>query len=200
MFHTITENKEGIRIYIKEKRIQLTAEEKEEKSVLTAARAVKLLEEFCLLHETGWLYCYMDLQKEAGTREIFSWCWKHGIRTAVPRVSGRHMDFYEIASPEDCTAGTMGILEPKDTCAPAAEASGGRSLTCPVIVPGVAFGTDGSRIGYGGGYYDRFFEREREHTAVGYCFDFQTASSVPAETHDKRMDFLITETSALMIE
>lgn len=200
MFHTTTENKEEIRIYIKEKRLLLTAEEKDEKSVRTAAQAVRLLKEHRLLQETGWIYCYMDLKKEAGTRDILSWCWKNGIRTAVPRVLGSNMDFYEIWSLEDCTTGTMGIPEPKDSCEPAAAVSEGRSLMCPVIVPGVAFGTDGSRIGYGGGYYDRFFEREREHRAVGYCFDFQTASCIPAEIHDKRMDFLVTETSALVIE
>ena len=190
-------DKEHIRSYIKEKRRELTAAEKEEKSRRAEANVVCLLKRLKKETNFSWLYCYMDLKKETGTKGIISWCIENGIQIAVPRISGKSMDFFTITSSCDCKPCAMGILEPKSDCPEAGEASNGLSKTCPIIVPGVAFGRDGTRTGYGGGYYDRFFEKEPGHTAVGYCFDFQLYPYVPSESHDKGMDFIVTENRIL---
>ena len=55
------------------------------------------------------------------------------------------------------------------------------------------FGRDGSRIGYGGGYYDRFFSREPGHKKAGYCFSFQLFDQTPSGKYDEKMDLVITE-------
>ena len=63
-----------------------------------------------------------------------------------------------------------------------------------LIVPGVAFDLQGNRLGYGGGYYDRFFERLRPGVPlVALAFELQIVRQVPVEPWDRRMDWLVTE-------
>jgi 5-formyltetrahydrofolate cyclo-ligase len=78
-----------------------------------------------------------------------------------------------------------------------------------IIVPGVAFDRAGRRIGRGGGFYDRLLPQYRAVRA-GICFDFQClpvlsdegveVETVPAEDHDARMDWVVTDTRILKIE
>ncbi|MFA7257738.1 MAG: 5-formyltetrahydrofolate cyclo-ligase [Kiritimatiellales bacterium] len=65
-----------------------------------------------------------------------------------------------------------------------------------ILVPGVAFDRAGRRIGRGGGFYDRLLP-QYDAVRAGLCFDFQCLETVPAEAHDIRMDWLITETKIL---
>ncbi len=74
------------------------------------------------------------------------------------------------------------------------------SLSC-VLVPGLAFGRDGGRLGRGAGFYDRFVRRCRDAVggaagplAVGVCFDEQLVDSVPTEGHDRTLDAVATPT------
>ena len=62
------------------------------------------------------------------------------------------------------------------------------------MTPGLAFDGSGGRVGYGGGYYDRFFAQEPDHPAIGYCFDRQVLEEeILLEVHDRRMDWIVTE-------
>lgn len=133
-----------------------------------------------------WIYLYLDIRNEAGTLPIIEELWKRGIRTAVPRVEGREITFYEIAGLEDVSTGCMGILEPVSG---SKQAQAVRSL---VVVPGVAFDSFGGRMGYGGGFYDRFFQREPDHPKWGLAYDFQMVEAVPQEPWDRKMDLVIT--------
>lgn len=71
------------------------------------------------------------------------------------------------------------------------EPTGQEKEATVVIVPGSAFDTKGYRIGYGGGYYDRYLKDE--HLKIGVCFEFQIVDEVPTESHDVKLDLLITE-------
>ena len=63
-----------------------------------------------------------------------------------------------------------------------------------LIVPGVAFDLQGNRLGYGGGYYDRFFPQLREGVPlVAVTFELQIVKEVPVDPWDRRVDFIITE-------
>ncbi len=63
-----------------------------------------------------------------------------------------------------------------------------------VIVPGIAFTTDGVRLGRGGGYYDKFLSTFAPPIILGVCFDEQIVSALPEESHDVRMTAVITPT------
>lgn len=140
------------------------------------------------------VYCYISVRNEAGTEMLLRELWNRKIQAAVPRVRGKEMDFYYISGMEDLEPGAMGIPEPREGCRKAAEPG------APVIVPGVAFGQDFSRLGYGGGYYDRFFEREPEHLKIGMCYEFQLETELPSERFDVKMDAIITPDRRLVRE
>ena len=69
-----------------------------------------------------------------------------------------------------------------------------------IIMPGVAFDENKNRIGFGGGYYDRFllkFDKNKIPLTIAVCYDFQVIDYIPAENHDQKPDFIITEKRTL---
>lgn len=66
-----------------------------------------------------------------------------------------------------------------------------------LLVPGVAFDQEGRRIGYGGGFYDRYLEKHPDHHTVGYAYAFQIYEYLPTETFDRRVDRVLTENGFL---
>ncbi len=92
-----------------------------------------------------------------------------------------------ITSVDNLSAGHFSIPEPE------LDATFDFSKIDLVIVPGVAFDNSGGRLGQGGGYYDRFLARCNA-IKIGYCFNNQISDSIiPSETHDIKMDYIITE-------
>mgnify|MGYP002530928218 CR=1 FL=1 len=92
------------------------------------------------------------------------------IHVAVPRVAGREMDFYEIHDMTDLQPGYQGILEPAEYC-PKVEATEGMML-----LPGLAFDREGHRVGYGGGYYDRYLTAYPDCIRAGIAYRMQVTS------------------------
>jgi len=89
-------------------------------------------------------------------------------------------------------AGAFGILEPPAIGALEAEALGA-ALVC---VPGVAFTPDAARLGRGGGYYDRLLAAlSVEAVTVGLAYSFQLIDRLPEQAHDRRLDFVVTESA-----
>lgn len=138
-----------------------------------------------------WIYAYMDCKHEVMTGEILEEAWKQGKRTAVPRVTGADLVFYEITSAGQCENGYFGILEPPETL-PAASCE-----DALLLVPGVAFDKDLHRVGYGKGFYDRYFSVHQEHIKAALAFSWQIFDQVPWEANDISPDFLITESGLI---
>ena len=69
-----------------------------------------------------------------------------------------------------------------------------------VFIPGLAFAKTGDRLGRGGGFYDRLLAKYTTGTKVGICYDFQVKESIPTESHDYLMDFLITPSELIKCE
>lgn len=90
----------------------------------------------------------------------------------------------------DIEPGTWGIREPKKEQLVLVNPL---EVDC-IFVPGAAFDDLGNRLGYGGGYYDRFFERLKDTTPkIALAFACQVVAKIPVEPFDKRVDLLITE-------
>jgi 5-formyltetrahydrofolate cyclo-ligase len=89
----------------------------------------------------------------------------------------------------DLTMGRFGILEPK----PEAIQPPARDPIDAALVPGLAFDETGNRLGRGMGYFDRLLQEVRG-AKIALAYDFQILSEVPAEAHDARVDFIMTET------
>lgn len=104
-----------------------------------------------------------------------------GLHYAFPRcLPGQRLRFHEVASPEDdLIPGAHGILAPRPGL-PAIDAGRLDAL----IIPGVAFTPSGARLGYGGGYYDRFLPTCPQARLIALAFAEQMLDSLPTEGHD----------------
>lgn len=131
------------------------------------------------------LYAYLPYNQEVRTEELILQALEEGKKVAVPKVYGDEMRFIYITDLEDIEEGYAGIPEPV-TDGPVAE-----DKTALVLMPGVAFTEEGGRIGYGGGFYDRFLAAEPEHPTVALCYDFQMVETLPTEEFDVPVDLVI---------
>lgn len=173
--------KECIRREIRQMRKDLLPEEK--------GRMDRQIREhfLCLpqLGQTDSIYLYASFGTEIDTWGLLEALWKKGIRTALPRVEGKELCFCFVDNHKELQTGMLGILEPKEDCCLAKDS---RAL---VITPGLAFSVDGKRIGYGGGYYDHFFQRETEHMRIALAYPFQLREDIPAEPWDQKVQRIV---------
>ena len=141
------------------------------------------------------VFVYMDHKHEVMTGEFIEKTLSDGKKVAVPRVEGDRMHFWYISSTADCTPGIMGIPEPY-----AGEKNGRRlrradaDETALMILPGLAFDGERHRVGYGGGYYDRYLAEHPLHPTVAVAFDDQLFDHVPCSAHDIRPQVIVTPT------
>ena len=134
------------------------------------------------------VFCYVSVGREVDTSSILDAAWRQGKRIAVPRCAAKgQMDFFVINSREELAPGAYHIPEPKEAC-PRAEAT--PDSLC--IVPGLSFDQRGYRLGYGGGYYDRFLA-QFPGRSVGLVRSLFLVQKLPAEEYDLAVDAIITE-------
>lgn len=133
--------------------------------------------------------CYIDAKGEVRTRDIINNAWENEKRVAVPRVYGDIMKFHLISSYNDLELGCFGIMEPKKQCIEVTEIPE-KSV---VIMPGVAFDKDGNRIGYGKGYYDKFFSTYSKLYKIAIAFSLQIVSEIQMDEFDIKANCVITE-------
>lgn len=137
------------------------------------------------------IFVYVDCKHETETSDLIRQAWADGKRTAVPRVLGQEMRFFYITSlEEDLEDGYFGIREPYERNPADAEADAPESL---MFMPGVAFDESRHRIGYGGGFYDRYLEAHPGLKTVALAFEFQVRPEVPFEEFDIRPGKIVTE-------
>lgn len=187
------EEKDGLRRRIKALRREVSPSEKALWDRQLKENFFRLFDRQPALGLDEPVYLYLDFGNEAGTREIFSELWTRGIQTAAPRVEEtkpgvKEMVFYLVREWGQLSPGYMGIPEP-DLSAGVLLADSPEAL---VAVPGVAFDRAGCRLGYGGGFYDRFFLKEPGHPRWGLAYGFQMVEKLPREPWDQKMDAVLT--------
>lgn len=128
---------------------------------------------------------------EVDTRIVIDWLLAEGREVACPAAAPRHtMAWRQIESLDDLAPGRFGIPEPDAGRCPAI-APGPSTV---VLVPGIAFSRNGHRIGYGGGYFDRFLVGF-PGTSIGLAYDFQIVNTVPTGPHDIAVNIVVTESA-----
>lgn len=133
------------------------------------------------------VYLYASFGGEADTFQLMDALWQQNYLVALPRVAGERMDFYLVRSRKDLVPGFRNIPEPAEHC---------EKACCPqavVITPGTAFTRAGDRMGYGGGFYDRFLEKHPDITRLAVAFDFQILDLVPTEPTDICPQIIVTQ-------
>jgi 5-formyltetrahydrofolate cyclo-ligase len=189
----IRERKIELRREIEKKRASLTSDERSSKQASIHQKLVALAQER-LLPQT--VFTYMPFRSEPDITPFMEWCWKEGIRVLLPRVIKETRSFvlHPVDGYGDIEGNTWGIREPKADL-PTEDQILSISM---ILVPGLAFDTDLGRLGYGGGFYDRFMQLyssrglDRPYS-VAAAFDVQVVPQVPVSWHDFRLDGLITE-------
>jgi len=150
----------------------------------------QLLQTSAYIH-CNQLFCYVSFNQEVITTNILKTALFEKKKVAVPKIIGDEMKFYYIKSLEELNLGTHGILEPNTEV----EAIPQRDELNLVIVPGLAFDLNRNRIGYGKGYYDRYFTKYNEipMKKIALTYDFQVLEELPIDNYDKKIDQIITQ-------
>ncbi|MBM3395958.1 MAG: 5-formyltetrahydrofolate cyclo-ligase [Betaproteobacteria bacterium] len=185
------DRKRTIREAVLERRHALGEAERERLSAVLAQRLLGCTE----ISTASAVLAYVSVESEVGTRGLLSELLKLGKRLALPRVNRaqRRLDIYWVTDlTTDLESGTWNIPEP---VAERCEQVMTRSEIDAVIAPGVAFTSQGARLGYGGGFYDRLLgDWPDKGCFIAPAFDEQLVEALPTESFDVRMHGVITPT------
>ncbi len=171
-------DKKELRKQIREKKRAMTPEEIESASE-------KLKELFLATDQyrrANTVYGYLPYNQEVRPVPILERALADGKRVAVPKVYGDEMRFIYLTDLTRVAVNDFGIPEP------VADGPVADDPTALVLMPGLAFDKEGHRIGYGGGFYDKFLAEEPEHPTIALCYGFQMVNELPTEEFDIPVD------------
>ena len=131
------------------------------------------------------IYGYLPYNQEVRTVPMLEQALKDGKKVAVPKCYGDEMKFIFMEDLSKVEKGYAGIPEP------IADGPVADDPTALVLMPGMAFDPQGHRIGYGGGFYDKFLAAEPEHPTLALCYEFQLLPHLETEEHDIPVDHVI---------
>ncbi len=127
--------------------------------------------------------------REVSTKPLIDAAFAAGKHLYLPRIKDKDMEFFIVSSREDLAPGAFGILEPTTKIPLPADFSPDTTLC---VVPALACDKEGYRLGFGGGYYDRYFARRKVHT-VTIIYDRCVVDRLPREEFDIPVDAVLTE-------
>lgn len=140
---------------------------------------------------------YMPFRQEVDIRALIEEAWDRGKAVYLPKADpeDKKMAVYEVSAFDELEPGAYGIQEPVADD----RRRGWREELDLILLPGVVFDRHGYRIGYGGGYYDRFLPTLLPRTLlIGVAFSWQVVDCVPYDAHDQPLDGLVTEEEVYM--
>lgn len=174
-------NKQELRKAIRARKRAMTEEEIVEKSRLLAEKFLASP----AYQNARTIYGYLPYNQEVRTVPMLEQALRDGKKVAVPKCYGDEMKFLFLEDLSKVERGYAGIPEP------IADEPVADDETALVLMPGLAFDPQGHRIGYGGGFYDKFLCREPCHPTLALCYDFQMLPSLETEEHDIPVDYVI---------
>lgn len=174
-------NKQELRKTIRARKRAMTPEEIQTRS---GALCRKFLETDAY-RQAKTIYGYLPYNQEVRTWAILEQALADGKKVAVPKVYGEEMRFLYLEDLTQVEKGYSGIPEP------IADEPVAEDETALVLMPGLAFDPQGHRIGYGGGFYDKFLSREPNHPTVALCYEFQMVEHLETEEFDIPVDVVI---------
>lgn len=143
-----------------------------------------------LYKEAKNIFIYLSFGSEIDTKPIIDRALEEGKEVYIPKVYkiNKEMRAIRLNTFEDLEKNSMGILEPKDDFNFI-----NKEKIDLIIVPGAVFDFKGNRIGYGGGYYDRFLSNIKDkRNKIVLAYNLQIVDNIEAEEHDIKVDYIIT--------
>ena len=174
-------DKTALRKYIREKKRAMT----QEQIISAGERLMALFLASPLYREATAIYGYLPYNQEVRTVPMLKQALLDGKRVAVPKVFGEEMKFIWLDGLSEIEPGYAGIPEP------VADGPIADDPTALVLMPGLAFDAQGHRIGYGGGFYDRFLAAEPNHPTLALCYDFQMLEHIETDPFDMDVDCVL---------
>lgn len=174
-------DKQALRKQIREQKKAMTEE-------MIVAKSLALGEKFLASQaykDAKTIYGYLPYNQEVRTVAMLEQAIRDGKRVAVPKCYGDEMRFIYLDDLTQVEKGYCGIPEPV-AHEPVAD-----DPTALVLMPGLAFTKEGLRMGYGGGFYDKFLAAEPNHPTLALCYDFQMVEHIPTEEYDIPVDTVI---------
>ena len=139
------------------------------------------------------IYPYLAYNQEIITNSLVEQAWRDGKAVAVPKCyEDSRMEFHRINSFDEVEPGYCDIPEPVG-----GEISDDEDVL--ILMPGIAFDHHFNRIGYGGGFYDRYLDRKQHcrFIKVAFAYEFQILEHIETEEHDHKVDIIITDKGCL---
>ncbi len=178
----IKNKKTLIRKKMKVIRGHLSRDEQAKKSDLILKNLFSLVE----LKKAQTVFTYLSFGNEVSTKELTNKLLKLNKTVCVPRIINGDIKPIIIKSLDDLIKNKFGYYEPSSDFPIAKNVD-----IC--ITPGLAFTKSGKRLGYGGGYYDRYFSSHPNVLKVALAFEAQVLKTLPTTDQDQLIDILITE-------
>ena len=174
-------DKKELRRSIRERKRAMTEEE-----IVSRSEALgRLFAQSDAYKAAKTIYGYLPYNQEVRTVPMLEQALRDGKRVAVPKVYGDEMKFLYLDDLTKVEKGYAGIPEP------IADEPVADDDTALVLMPGLAFDPQGHRIGYGGGFYDKFLAAEPGHPTLALCYEFQILPKLDTEEHDIPVDTVL---------
>lgn len=196
----IMNRKTALRSELKERRNNIPEADRiaESRTIINTLRSTEMYQ------NARFILSYVSYGSEVDTRDFITQAIKDQKNVYVPRImeslSGRRMEFFRCEDLSSLQRNYMGILEPEMDYAHVfpydIHMSLDRAEECLVIVPGLGFDERLGRIGYGGGFYDKFLAKCHKRFAIGIAFKEQMIDEVPMGPHDSPVDLVLTSDRA----
>ena len=174
-------NKQELRASIRARKRAMTEEE-------IVSRSEKLAQLFLsseAYRNAKTVYGYLPYNQEVRTVPMLEQALRDGKRVAVPKCYGDKMKFIFMEDLSKVEKGYANIPEP------IADGPIADDETALVLMPGLAFDPQGHRIGYGGGFYDKFLAGEPHHPTLALCYEFQMLDHLETEEFDIPVDYVL---------
>ncbi|MED0937762.1 5-formyltetrahydrofolate cyclo-ligase [Bacillus mobilis] len=187
---------------MREEKLRLRKQIIEHMNSLSEERYTTLSEQiaFSLYAQKEWaeakiIGITLSMENEVNTYPIIEKAWEEGKKVVVPKCNKetRTMSFRQISNFDQLETVYMNLREP----IPALTEEVGADDIDLQIVPGVAYTGRGERIGYGGGYYDRYLVHYKGKT-LSLAYSFQMVEHIPVEPFDKNVEKIITEKGTMV--
>ena len=187
-YKTAETRKKELRAYMKERRAH--NENRDVKELLQIENLFRVFKQMQGAGTHLTVLVYLSYSSESPTDRLIETLMEGGYTVCCPRVEKDRILAVEYG--EDFTLSAYGIREP------VGEPFRGKIDVS--ITPFLAVDEKGNRLGYGGGYYDRFFEENPDVLRIVYGYDFQVVKEVPSEPWDKKMQYIVTDKQVIKID
>jgi|MDSW01.1.fsa_nt_gb 5-formyltetrahydrofolate cyclo-ligase len=180
-------DKTQLRKDMKHKRSLLTETERRDFSEQAARRLMSLK----IMLNAQSIGLFSSVGEEIDTAVLYDYLSESGRQVFFPRMdkASRSLNWGHVETLKTMVQGPYGIFEPEL----ATDCTAQLDL---IVVPGLGFGLNGGRLGYGAGWYDRTLKHFKG-PVVGLGYDCQVLESVPTEAHDRPVHWIVTELRAI---